>query len=63
MSQVFIPIKCQVELVFVGSDNKVYCDLVSIDDLLRTGKEFEEIPLNEIFLTQEEAEKALEEIK
>lgn len=59
----FIPIKCQVELIFLGDDNKVYCDLVSIDDLFQVGDKFEEIPINEIYLSKEAAEKASEGIK
>lgn len=56
----FIPIKCQVELIFLGDDNKVYCDLVSIDDFFQVGDKFEEIPINEIYLSKEAAEKASE---
>lgn len=58
--RMLVPIKCQAELIFLGEDNKIYCDLVSIDDLFQVGDKFEEIPINEIFLTKEEAEKALE---
>lgn len=57
-----IPIMCQVELIFIGDDNKVYCDLMSID-LLQDGAMFDEIPINEIYLSEEEAEKALKEME
>lgn len=56
-NKVFIPIKCRVDLIFLGHDNKLYCDLTSIDDLLQVCELFEEIPINEIYLLREEAEK------
>lgn len=58
-NDVFIPIKCKVKLIIICYYNKLYCDLISTDDLLQIAEEFYEIPINEVFLTIEDAEKAL----
>lgn len=64
IEHILIPVKCKVELICLGFDNKVYCDLVNIDEIYGINNEvYEEIPINEIFLTREEAEKALSEDK